>query len=180
MSAFGEYNPPSFYNFRPFFTIQPVQATREKQLNLWKELIVGYHVFHKTFRMVDPPSFPLFKNNTIGRQLSPSAIKTVIEHIIHEGVAQWEDPSNPVNLLVMSKSTATIAHELYTWANKQNLLGFVVTVYELHSGDEYTDSPVMGMDLVVLRKALEVLETSGKAIFIAGANVDEDGVKFMA
>ena len=34
---------PEFYNFPPFFTIQPVLATREKQLALWRELILNYH-----------------------------------------------------------------------------------------------------------------------------------------
>ena len=38
---------PEFYNFPPFFTIQPVLETREKQLALWRQLILDYHTFQK-------------------------------------------------------------------------------------------------------------------------------------
>ena len=33
---------PDFYHFPPFFTIQPVLSTREKQLGQWRELILKY------------------------------------------------------------------------------------------------------------------------------------------
>ena len=174
----ASFEPPSFYNFRPFFTIQPVQATREKQLKLWRDLIVSYHVHHKSFRMVDPPHWPLFKNDAIGRKLSTDAIKLVINSLVEEGVAEWEDEDHPVNLIVMSKSSATLAHELYEWATKENLVGYIVTIYEIHAGDDYVDSPFQGMDPVILRKALEVLEAGGKAVVIQGENPQDDGIKF--
>jgi ESCRT-II complex subunit VPS25 len=181
MSGFGTnggYVPPPFYNFRPFFTIQPVQATREKQLKLWRDLIVSYHVHHKSFRMVDPPNWPLFKNDAIGRKLSTDAVKLVIDSLVEEGVAEWEDEDHPVNLIVMSKSSATLAHELYAWATKESLVGYIVTIYEIHAGDDYVDSPFQGMDPVILRKALEVLEAGGKAVVIQGEKPEDDGIKF--
>mmetsp|Transcript_2724 Transcript_2724/g.4207 ORF Transcript_2724/g.4207 Transcript_2724/m.4207 type:complete len:102 (+) Transcript_2724:423-728(+) len=36
---------PDFYYFPPFFTIQPVLSTREKQLGQWRELILKYREY---------------------------------------------------------------------------------------------------------------------------------------
>jgi ESCRT-II complex subunit VPS25 len=181
MASFAEkvFSPPAFYNFRPFFTIQPVQASREKQLKLWRELVVSYHAFHKSFRLSDPMSFPYFRNDAISRQLSPDGIRAVIDSLIQEGLAEWEDANNPVNLLIMSKSSATLASELYAWAEKEALLDSVITMYDIHSGEDYVDSAFANMDPLVIRKALEVLEASGKVLIIEGSSQDETGVKFL-
>ena len=41
------------------------------------------------------------------------------------------------------------------------------------------DSPFQGMDPVILRKALEVLEAGGKAVVIQGEKAEDDGIKFI-
>jgi hypothetical protein len=38
----GYFQLPDLYNFPPFFTIQPVLITREKQLEQWRDLILKY------------------------------------------------------------------------------------------------------------------------------------------
>eukprot|EP00956_Cyclotella_meneghiniana_P044092 scaffold301725_cov86-Cyclotella_meneghiniana.AAC.4 len=38
----ADYQYPDVYHFPPFFTIQPVLSTREKQLAQWRELILKY------------------------------------------------------------------------------------------------------------------------------------------
>lgn len=34
---------PPLYHFPPLFTLQPVDATRAKQLAEWKQIIIGWH-----------------------------------------------------------------------------------------------------------------------------------------
>ena len=64
---------PEFYSFPPFFTIQPVLATREKQLALWRELILKYHTDRK-IRTLVVHDCPLWKNDAINRSLNPEEI----------------------------------------------------------------------------------------------------------
>ncbi len=67
--------------------IQPIAETREKQLKLWKELILKYCLHHKMYQL-NPKTFPYFKNAAIDRELSPEAIETVANYLITQGLLQ--------------------------------------------------------------------------------------------
>ena len=188
MAAFGvdEWEPPPFYKFKPFFTLQPVAAPREKQLKLWRDVIIGYHRHHKIYRMVDPAQFELFRNAEIDRQLNLEGIKAVVQSLIDCKLAEWEDDKSAQDtgtgsgaLLIMFKNSETLASEIYTWAVNENLIGNVATLYEIVEGNDYGgESPFKGTDIAVLRKALTILQASGKCVVIDGASPEEDGVKF--
>jgi hypothetical protein len=45
--------------------LQPVKDTREKQIQLWKELILRYCKHHKCFVVDLEAEFPLFENTSI-------------------------------------------------------------------------------------------------------------------
>eukprot|EP01038_Epipyxis_sp_PR26KG_P004649 gene4649-6533_t len=174
-----EFDPPEFWSFRPFFTIQPVQATKEKQLKLWRELVLQYCMYHNIYRLV-PTTFSYFTNNTIDRSLSPDAINEVVLSLIKAGNAEWEDASN-TTLMIIWKNPEIIASEIYTFANTcGEPLGTVFTLYELLSGEDYQNTAFYGIDPTIFRRALQVLETNRKCQLIRGATPDEDGVKFLA
>jgi ESCRT-II complex subunit VPS25 len=48
-----------------FFSLQPVRDTREKQVQLWKELILDYCRTQKIFVIGLEEDFPLFSNPVI-------------------------------------------------------------------------------------------------------------------
>jgi ESCRT-II complex subunit VPS25 len=79
------FNPPEFWSFRPFFTLQPVAETREKQLNCWASLILQY-CSHNQLNRLDPLAFPFFKNDSLQRQLSKEGIQAVINKLIQSGL----------------------------------------------------------------------------------------------
>ena len=79
------YQYPEFYSFPPFFTIQPVLETREKQMGLWRELILSYHTSLKIKTLV-VHDCPLWKNKSISRELDRDAIKSVMDDF----VKRWE------------------------------------------------------------------------------------------
>ncbi|KAL0741081.1 hypothetical protein Bca4012_082594 [Brassica carinata] len=61
--------------------LQPVRDTREKQIQLWKELI-----------LIGVEDSPLFSNSAIDRTLSHEARETLImSAIVGEGLAEWLD-----------------------------------------------------------------------------------------
>ena len=53
---------------------------------------------------------------------------------------------------------------MYAWASKNDLIGSVLTLYELHSGDDHQDSGFYGTDPVIVRRAISVLEREGKVL----------------
>ena len=81
-----KYTPPEFWYFKPFFTLQPVLETREKQLNCWCSIIINYCTFCNIKRL-DPYRFGLFKNPDLGRQLSPAGVESVVNKLIQLGKA---------------------------------------------------------------------------------------------
>lgn len=64
--------------------IQPVQVTRQKQLDLWKDLLLEYHMKGNIHTMT-LAEFPYFENQTINRKLNREGVLAVIQHLIASG-----------------------------------------------------------------------------------------------
>jgi ESCRT-II complex subunit VPS25 len=171
-----DYSYPEFYNFPPFFTIQPVLATREKQLALWRELILRYHTDKKikTMRIHD---CPLWKNSAIQRQLRPDEIETIVNDFCAHGHGEWQDEAH-TTVRMLWRTPEQLATDIYYWAESNGFIGTVVTLYELHSGEDVNGMSFQGADEDLLRRAIKILEQRGKCTLFKGDTSDEDGVKF--
>lgn len=171
VAAAAPFDLPKYWQFPPFFTLQPVLETREKQLKLWRELILTYHEHARLYSMGPPSSFPLFKNEALDRQLSPEGIEAVVASLVAAGEAEWEDAATRTNLMIFWKTPEALARDIAQWA-AQNLTKFdsVVTVAEIHAEEQ---SPFFGVDPALVLRALRLLEEEGKAHVI-----DQVGVKF--
>lgn len=84
MASF-DFTPPEFWSFPPFFTLQPVEATRSKQLALWKDLILKFHM-ERNLGSMTLAEFPYFENKAIGRRMDSKGITAVIESLIASGM----------------------------------------------------------------------------------------------
>ena len=74
----------SYINFKPMFTLQPVKATREKQLKQWSSIIMKY-CKDNNLNKINPTDFPLFTNRSIDRKLPDEGIAAVVENMIKAG-----------------------------------------------------------------------------------------------
>lgn len=64
----ADYTFPEQWNYPPYFTLQPVAETREKQNELWRSLLVGYCKAKRIFMIhIDDEKFEPFYNKRIGR-----------------------------------------------------------------------------------------------------------------
>jgi ESCRT-II complex subunit VPS25 len=167
---------PEFYSFPPFFTIQPVLATKEKQLALWRDLIVRYHTQYKLKTLV-VHECPLWKNDDIGRSLSKESIGSVMEDLVKHGYGEWLDDSK-TKCRILWRKPEELATDIYEWAVANGNIGSVCTLYELHSGEDVHGMSFQGVDEEVLRRALAILEDQGKCAIFKGDTSDEDGIKF--
>ena len=82
----GTFVYPEFWNYPPYFTLQPVAETQEKQKALWRGLILNYCQSTRTFRIrVDDEQFEPFHNKVIDSEcfrVTVSAICSEIEWLL--------------------------------------------------------------------------------------------------
>lgn len=79
-----EFSKGDFRNFKPMYTLQPVKATRDKQLKQWSSIVMSF-CKTKDLQKINPADFPPFSNSDIDRKLSTEAIKAVIDSMIAKG-----------------------------------------------------------------------------------------------
>lgn len=169
---------PFFYQYPPYFTIQPVQETWEKQCNLWCTLILAYCKHHKVFVLRPTDDNPLFHNKDIGRKLSPEAVTTVLDQLVTRGNARWLDPQKQ-QCIVLWRKVDEWAQVILGWAQAYGVADSVMLLEDLSSGDDVRGTELQGLHREVLLAALKVLEGQGKVRMFRGATPEEEGVKFL-
>lgn len=169
---------PFFYNYPPYFTLQPINETKEKQCGLWSTLILAYCKHHKIFTIPNSDDFPLFNNASINRRLNSEARTTFLDYLITQGNGQWLD-RNKSSLLVLWRKIPEWADAIARWADTYGMRDSVVVVDDLSRGDDVRGTELEGLDRNVLMQALKVLEARGKVRLFSGATPDEEGVKFL-
>ncbi|XP_024030551.1 vacuolar protein sorting-associated protein 25 [Morus notabilis] len=177
MQKLGDLKLPHFFNYPPYFTLQPVRDIREKQIQLWKELILEYCRFQKIFVIGLEEEFPLFSNPVIERSLNHEAREAFLSALVSEGRAEWLDKGHRKCLILW--------HRIQEWADiivnfvKDNgLEDTVMTVEEIRSGIESRGTDLHGIDRTILMRALKLLEQKGKLALFKGSSADDEGVKF--
>jgi ESCRT-II complex subunit VPS25 len=152
-----------------------VEATRAKQLALWRELILKYHT-EKRIKVLRIHDCPLWRNPSIDRRLDAEEIQMVIKDFCQSGHGE---PIDEASVRILWRKPAELATDIYTWADSHGLIGSVCTIFELHSGEDVQGMSFQGVDEDLLRRALKLLEDQGKCAIFKGDTSDEDGIKFM-
>ncbi|WAQ85869.1 hypothetical protein PtA15_6A498 [Puccinia triticina] len=179
---------PSIFSFPPFFTKQPNQQTWAHQASLWQQIILSYCKYHRVFKLDISGASTVFLEES--EMFSNPLISSTAEYYPTR-------PSNPTKLnqgmstpmatktyiLIHYDSPTTWADRIYEYISSNGLTNSVMTLHELTSPDHQpSDQPLVGLDPIILRKALGILVKGGKAkLFkgsIDGVAGDGDGVKF--
>ncbi|XP_008798647.2 vacuolar protein sorting-associated protein 25-like [Phoenix dactylifera] len=179
MQKLGGFKLPHFFNYPPYFTLQPVRETREKQVQLWKELILDYCRSQKIFVIGLEEDFPLFSNPVIERSLSHEAREVFLSALVAEGRAEWMDKSHKKCLILWLRIQAW-ADYILNFVKENGFEDSVMTVEDIQSGIETRGTELAGIDRCVLMRALRLLEQKGKAAIFKGTSTDDEGVKFSA
>lgn len=102
----------AFFQFPPFFTLQPVPETRQKQLELWRSWLISQKV--TTCGTADRDG-PIFKNAAINRGLSDEGITTVLDFMVSSGHGFWMDSDNKSLCFLTTKTISQMADDLMLW-----------------------------------------------------------------
>nr|KJB21088.1 hypothetical protein B456_003G186000 [Gossypium raimondii] len=135
MQKLGDFKLPHFFNYPPYFTLQPVRETREKQIQLWKELILDYCRTQKIFIVRLEEEFPLFSNSVIERTLSHEAREAFLSALVAEGRAEWLDKGRR-NCLILWHRIQEWADIIVNFVKDNGFEDSVMTVEEIRSGIE--------------------------------------------
>ena len=90
-----------------------MQESRTKQLELWKELILKYHM-QQNMHTMTIDEFPYFENQEIDRKLNRDAVLAVARHLISSGNGEWEDESQS-RMRIMWRTPEAVAADIYSW-----------------------------------------------------------------
>lgn len=167
---------PDIYHFPPFFTLQPVEQTRRKQLTQWADVILSYTFHHGSHQI--SISSPVWENKEISRKLAPDDAQKVLADMVEKGFAIWQS-SDLKSCVVSGRKSGEWADILYKWSKDVFQTNKICTLYELTTGalagsDEFKDEPAD-----ILLNALKILEKDGKVVIIEADAIDEVGIKFL-
>lgn len=168
---------PPWHQYPPLYTIQPCARTRERQLYLWRRLILDYceHFWILTLRLYDAesPQMPLFCNRAIQRRLSRSALQCIFQELVLSGDAAWSNPEEKEELLIFWRSPRLWADELLrVVAQYGQNKGGVFTLPELASmlgercslgRQQRAQALQTAIPIAFLEHILELLAAQGKA-----------------
>eukprot|EP00455_Lapot_gusevi_P057126 TRINITY_DN9638_c0_g1_i3.p1 TRINITY_DN9638_c0_g1~~TRINITY_DN9638_c0_g1_i3.p1 ORF type:complete len:196 (-),score=20.05 TRINITY_DN9638_c0_g1_i3:16-558(-) len=176
-----QFQFPDYYHLPPFFTLQPVQATRNKQVGMWVDFIISYLKAHQksVVNLNNDIHTELFHNRQIDRKLSLAAAQTILQELVDRGYGIW-DGAEKSRCLVSWRRLQDWAAALHHWASESGKLNFICTVFELRAGDETRGEEFYGLDVELFVRILALLEQQHKAtLFRTNDNLDEIGVKFL-
>jgi ESCRT-II complex subunit VPS25 len=185
---------PWQYSFPPFYTLQPNEDTKKKQVDAWSDLIIKYCKEKRIYQLdlAEASNTELFNNKQIERKCSPELLNEIFEHLIKNNRAEWILTPNvsSKNLKNVSPNTSirkcfiywhTLnewANLIYDYVNRNGLQNSVCTFYELTESNDCRKEEFFNLDKSILKKALNILNGQKKAeIIYLDENTDE-GVKF--
>ena len=139
----------------------------------WRNILVDW-CHSKSLQSIAVRECDIFENTAIKRKLRPEVIQMVVDSLVATGHGEWEDDGK-TRARIFWKTPKEWASMLYQYVRQNDMLGTVMTVYELHSGEDVEGQPFAGLDEATVMAALRVLEQEGKAAIFATADT---GVKF--
>ena len=169
---------PEVYSYPPFWTLQSNVKEREKQCELWGNLICAFIKFHNftEFDLMSALETPLFKNNKLGRQLSMDTLTTILDYLVEKGNAEWVSETKG-RVRIMYRTYKEWGEMIHKWAFDNGQIGTVFTVHELI--EDHEDAPSYKMNINTLTETIKLLQTQGKANYMVKQSLDECGVKFL-
>ncbi|VDD79630.1 unnamed protein product [Mesocestoides corti] len=175
--AKSEFSWPWQFNFPPFFTLQPNEETRHKQMDAWCQLVLDYFQSKKQ-TSVDVSSMmnskcELFSNPKINRRANSQLIKAIFDELHGRGNLEWTDRAHN-NANIIWRKPSGWAQEIEKWVRATGRGNTVCTVYEIVDGDDTEGEAFHGIDQAVILEALRYMEKHGKAEIMNGG----EGVKF--
>ncbi|GBE89518.1 ESCRT-II complex vps25 subunit [Sparassis latifolia] len=174
---------PSIHSAPPFFTQQPNPTTEAIVVQQWSRLILAYARHRKLFTLrvedaeiVGSEWDEILRNDRINRRLLPPHLEFILTDMVTKNTAVYEPPRQTRSVLLYWRQPEEWAEVLHDWASTTGQLNTILTFYDII--EPPVSSPLSGIPMVILRKAISILTKTNRAQVIAVA--DGEGVRFLA
>ncbi|KAF8573755.1 ESCRT-II complex vps25 subunit, partial [Ramaria rubella] len=172
---------PSIHSLPPFFTLQPNPTTQTVQAQNWTRLILAYARHRRLFtvRIEDCEVAggewdEVFRNERINRRLLPSHLLSLIASMVSQNLAAYEPPKQTRSVILHWRLPEEWAEVLHEWVTSTGQLNTIMTFFEIASPP--VESPLSGIPITLLRKAIAILGKTGRGQIIEG--MEGGGVRF--
>lgn len=177
---------PWQHSFPPFFTLQPNEDTKRKQIDAWCNLVVEYCKLKRIYQfdLNEMQSSDLFTNKKLDRKCSFDLICAIVDELAKRKRAEWQfsgtgKSSKQTNKCFIYWYTLDEwAQKIYDYVIRHSLQNTVCTTYELVDSEEVKNEPFYKIDRQIFIKSVKILENSRKAELIHLDDNDEPGIKF--
>ncbi|KAJ2022216.1 hypothetical protein GGI06_001916 [Coemansia sp. S85] len=162
---------------------QPNESTWKEQRRQWCDLVLAFYRHNRLYSMslAEAVTEPPFANRQLRRALRVDVLREVVDELVKQGNAVWAGAKGTKDIcLVFWRKPEVWATMIHQWASERGLFNTVLTVFELANGDDTAGQEFHGLDAATLRRALDVLQSQGKAQLFAGASDEDLGVKLFA
>ncbi|EDR23543.1 vacuolar protein-sorting-associated protein, putative [Entamoeba dispar SAW760] len=162
---------PEFAKFPPFYTVQPVDKTKNRQLQLWSQLVLKYCEYIKKpiMKQSEFNKLPIFNNEELHRllvnrikmnvlgALSEIGIELVKEFMVSN--KQIVDLNKSNKLIILYKPLIEWGKELYEYGNCRGLIGRSGTFFSIENDE---DSVFYQLDDELLIEGFNAVKEQGK------------------
>ncbi|KAI5995618.1 ESCRT-II complex vps25 subunit [Pisolithus albus] len=173
---------PSIHAAHAFFTEQPNPTTQSVFNDNWIRLILSYARHRRLFviRVEDAEVAggdwdEILRNERINRRVLPSYLTSLISAMVSRNLAYYEPPKQTRSVILLWRLPEEWADVLHSWGTATGQLNTILTLYEIT--DPPVPSPLSGIPLSLLRRAITILTRSGRAQLIGVA--DGEGVRLL-
>ncbi|EKM50605.1 uncharacterized protein PHACADRAFT_178343 [Phanerochaete carnosa HHB-10118-sp] len=177
------YLLPSIHSAAPLFTQQPNPNTQAVVTEHWTKLILSYARHRRLFilRVEDAEAAgndwdEILRNEQINRRLLPSHLVYIMADMVAKNRAVYEPARQTRSVLLYWRTPEEWAEALHGWADSTGQLNMILTFYDII--EPPVPSPLSGIPMTLLRKAITVLAKTSRAQIIWVA--DGEGVRFLA
>ncbi|KAI6041348.1 ESCRT-II complex subunit-domain-containing protein, partial [Pisolithus marmoratus] len=174
---------PSIHAAHAFFTEQPNPTTQGTFADNWIRLILSYARYRRLFviRVEDAEVAggdwdEILRNERINRRVLPSYLTSLISAMASRNLAYYEPPKQTRSVILLWRLPEEWADVLHSWGTATGQINTILTLYEIT--DPPVPSPLSGMPLSLLQRAIAVLTRTGRAQLIGVA--DGEGVRLLA
>ncbi|KAI6013535.1 ESCRT-II complex vps25 subunit [Pisolithus marmoratus] len=174
---------PSIHAAHAFFTEQPNPTTQSTFADNWIRLILSYARYRRLFviRVEDAEVAggdwdEILRNERINRRVLPSYLTSLISAMASRNLAYYEPPKQTRSVILLWRLPEEWADVLHSWGTATGQINTILTLYEIT--DPPVPSPLSGMPLSLLQRAIAVLTRTGRAQLIGVA--DGEGVRLLA
>ena len=174
----NKFEFPPHYSWPFFFTIQEYSETRQRQLEMWADLILDYHKAKGIWKLTKTEFLAgIGRNEAVNRVLSSDDVTIVFDYLILKKKAMFSPISKGV-LFLLWRSTEEWESFIYEAVVKQQKLDSLETLDFIVNDEENQFEEFYGMDKEMLIVILKNLENKEKCKLIKNDEGEFIAVKF--